>query len=82
VPSGRADLLVDGIIYEVEWANNWKHSIGQSLWYSLQTNQRPGIILILRSSADYKYVIQLNSVLEENDLDNILVRVYPNDFEE
>ena len=47
VAGGRVDLIQNDIAFEIEWANNWKESIGQSLFYSLQTNKKAGIILIL-----------------------------------
>jgi len=37
VTSGRVDILNDTHAIEVEFANKWKNSIGQSLWYSQQT---------------------------------------------
>ena len=58
-------------------------SIGQSIWYGLQTNKKPGIILLMRSKEDYKYFIQLNSALTYANLnDQITVYLYPNDFQE
>ena len=29
--NGRVDIVTDEYAIEVEWANNWKHSIGQAL---------------------------------------------------
>ena len=82
VTSGRADLVHLDHAYEIEWANKWKESIGQSLWYALQLNKKPGIILLLRSNKDYKYFIQLNSALQFAGLENsIVVRIFPNDFQ-
>ena len=63
VTSGRVDILNETHTIEVEFANKWKNSIGQSLWYSQQTEKMPGIVLILKSKYDYKYYIQLNSTL-------------------
>ncbi len=83
VESGRVDLLTDEFAYEIEWANKWKESIGQSIWYALQTNKKPAIILLIRSESDYKYFIQLNSALEYANLKNqITVYLFPNDFKE
>lgn len=83
VENGRVDLVTDSIAYEIEWANHWKESIGQSLWYAIQTNRTPGIILIMRSREDYKYFIQLNSTLKYAGLDQAVhVNVFPLDFEE
>lgn len=81
VNSGRIDLVSGDTAFEVEWASNWKESIGQSLWYALQSNKKPGIILILRKKKDYKYFIQLNTALEYAGLqDKIKVYIYPQDF--
>ena len=43
--NGRVDIVTDEYAIEVEWANNWKHSIGQALWYSIQTNKKPASYL-------------------------------------
>jgi hypothetical protein len=83
VESGRIDLLTDEYAFEIEWANKWKDAIGQAIWYGLQTNKKPGIILLLKSKENYKYYIQLNSALTYANLnERIVVFLYPNDFEE
>lgn len=83
VESGRIDLLTDEYAFEIEWANKWKDAIGQAIWYGLQTNKKPGIILLLKSKENYKYYIQLNSALTYANLnDRIVVFLYPNDFRE
>jgi hypothetical protein len=69
--------------FEIEWANNWKEAIGQCLWYALQTNKKPGIIIILRKDSDYKYFVQLNSALKYANLnEKIDVFLFPDDFKE
>lgn len=81
VTSGYVDLLTKTHAIEVEYANKWKQSIGQALWYGQQTLKQPGIILILRKKSDYKYFIQLNTALDYGGLaDKIKVWLYPNDF--
>ena len=81
VTSGRVDILTATYAVEVDWANKWKQSIGQALWYGLQTNRAAGIILLLRSEADYKYYLQLNSALDHGGLTGkIKVWLYPRDF--
>lgn len=79
VESGRVDILTDEYAIEVEFANKWKDAIGQSLWYGLQTNRQPAIVLVNKRKADYKYVIQLGSALSYAKLD-IKVWVWPDDF--
>lgn len=81
VTSGYVDLLTETHAIEVEFANKWKQSIGQALWYGQQTLKAPGIILILRKPSDYKYFIQLNTALDYGDLsEKIKVWIYPHDF--
>lgn len=81
VTSGRVDLVTEEYAIEIEFASKWKQSIGQALWYALQTNKTPGIILIKKSDEEYKYVVQLGSALQYAGLnDRIKVWVYPDDF--
>ena len=81
VYSGRVDLVTSTRAWEIDWANKWKESIGQALWYGLQTSKKPGIILIMRKDSDFKYVQQLESALRYAELsDAIEVKVYPSDF--
>lgn len=81
VQNGRIDLLTDSVAYEVEWAYNWKHSIGQAMWYALQKNKKPGIILLMRDINDYKYFVMLNSALSTFGLSQTFdVKLYPEDF--
>ncbi|MGK0363912.1 MAG: hypothetical protein ACI85O_000966 [Saprospiraceae bacterium] len=83
VTSGRVDILTETHAIEVERAHKWKQSIGQALWYGLQTSKEPGIILIIEQGSDYKYFIQLNTALEYAGLvDKIKVWQYPQDFPE
>jgi hypothetical protein len=81
VTSGRVDLLTTTHAIEVERAAKWKNSIGQALWYGLQTNLKPGIILIIQSPEDRKYTIQLGSALRYAGIeDQVRVWIYPDDF--
>jgi hypothetical protein len=80
VEGGRVDILTNEYAIEVKRASDWKHSIGQAIWYGLQTNKTPGIILIMKTHADYKYGIRLKTSLEYTNLSNIKVWFYPEDF--
>ena len=83
VTSGRIDILTETHAIEVERANKWKQSIGQALWYGLQTTNKPAIILIIEESSDYKYFIQLNTALDYAGLtEKIKVWQFPQDFPE
>jgi len=81
VENGRIDIVTSTHAIEVERASNWKHSIGQCLWYALQTNKEPGIILIMESIADRKHGIRLQSALDYAGLGaKVKVWFYPEDF--
>ncbi len=81
VKNGRVDIVTETHAYEVEKAYNWKNSIGQALWYALQTNKKPGVILIVRNQKDYQYGMMLNSALQYAGLaSKIDVLYYPQDI--
>ena len=83
VPNGRVDLVTDEYAIEIEKATNWKESIGQCLWYALNTNKQPAIILIVESTEQYKHVVQLQTTLHYSHLsETIKLLVFPNDFED
>jgi len=60
----RCDCLTRTHAIEVDFARKFYEAIGQSLYYSLQTGRRAGIVLILERPADRKYFIRLNSVID------------------
>jgi len=81
VTSGRVDLVTATHAIEVERAAKWKNSIGQAIWYGLQTNKRSGIILLIENPAQRKYALQLGSAIAHAGLgDDIDVWLWPDDF--
>lgn len=81
VPNGRVDILTDSYAIEVERASKWKNSIGQALWYALQTQKEPGIILLMESPQDFIHLQRLNSALDYAGLGTkVQTWIYPNDF--
>lgn len=64
----RADCITGKHAVEVEFAKKWAESVGQSLFYSLQTNKRAGIVLIIENVNDLRYWYRLNSVIQHNKL--------------
>jgi hypothetical protein len=59
----RCDCITEKNAIEIEYAKKWYEAIGQSLYYSLQTGKRAGVVLILESDKDYKYWIRLNTTI-------------------
>jgi len=54
----RCDMLTDDgrFAVEVDWAMKWAEGIGQSLYYAECTNREPALLLLLKKSADRKYI--------------------------
>lgn len=79
--NGRADIVTNTHAIEIEFAKNWKNAIGQSLWYGLQLERQPGIVLVMKDVSERKYGIMLMSALQYAGIDNkIQVWFYPEDF--
>ena len=60
----RCDCLTDTHAVEVDFARKWYEALGQSLYYSMQTGKRAGILLIIESDDDLKYWFRLNSTIQ------------------
>lgn len=58
----RVDCLTDQYAVEVDYAAKWAESVGQALYYSMQTNRRPGIVLILEKESDRRYLKRLEDL--------------------
>lgn len=64
----RADCITDTHAIEFDFGKKWAESLGQALYYSLQTGKRAGIVLILESPKDREYFIRLNSTIQHFNL--------------
>ena len=64
----RVDCLTKTHAVEVDFGKKWYQAIGQSLYYSLKTGKKAGIVLIVREPKERKYWIRLNSVIEHYGL--------------
>ncbi len=59
----RCDCLTDTHAIEYDFGKKWAEAIGQSLYYSLQTGRRAGIVLIIDDPEEIRYWIRLNSTI-------------------
>ncbi len=64
----RADCITETHAIEFDFGKKWAESLGQALYYSLQTGKKAGIVLILESPKDRKYFIRLNSTIQHFNL--------------
>lgn len=60
----RCDCLTETHAVEFDFGSKWAEAIGQSLYYSLQTGKRAGVVLILEGAKDHKYWVRLNSIIQ------------------
>lgn len=80
VPDGRVDVVTETHAIEVEFSSKWKNSLGQALWYAMQTGKQAGIVLILENEQrDTPDAIRLGSVIEQSKLP-IKLWLWPRDF--
>jgi len=69
MPDGtRCDCVTETHAIEFDFGNNWAEAIGQSVYYSLQTDKKAGIVLNLEKLKDRKYWIRLNTTIEHFNL--------------
>lgn len=65
----RIDCLTQTHAIEFDFASKWAESIGQSLYYALETSKQPGVVLILESpQKDLKYLERLNEVAKKYNI--------------
>lgn len=59
----RVDLLSKTYAIEVDWAPKWAEAIGQSIHYSLLTDKKPAVILLLKDPAtEWKHLVRAATV--------------------
>ena len=66
--ASRCDCITDMYAIEFDFASKWAEAIGQSLFYATQTGKQAGIVLILESVDDRRYLARLKSTIDHNRL--------------
>ena len=64
----RIDCLTENYAIEMDFAWKWQEALGQSLEYSILSNKKAGIVLILTKNSDYAYWDRLNLVVNTFEL--------------
>lgn len=66
----RADCITKTHAIEFDFANKWAESIGQALYYSIKTNKRAGIVLIIEEPLkDNYYLKRVLEVAKKHKID-------------
>ncbi len=74
----RADIITDTHAIEVDFAEKWAESIGQSLHYAGLRKLHAGVLLILDEDDDVRYVNRWKTVVADNHLPIDLFTISPN----
>lgn len=69
----RCDCLTPEYAIEVDFAHKYAEAIGQSINYSLHLGKKPGILLILESPSDKRY---LDELVWEDDKGHLGIAVW------
>jgi hypothetical protein len=64
----RVDIINDTFAIEVEFADKWAESIGQSLYYATILDKKPGVLLIVESTKDVKEIRRLMTIAALNNI--------------
>jgi len=65
----RVDLLNEEYAIEADWAPKWAEAVGQSLYYSILTNKKPAIILLVKDmNKEAKYIYRCQSVCVKHNI--------------
>ena len=65
----RVDCLTSTYALEVDFANKWAESIGQSLFYAIKTDKDPAVLLITENpQKDIKYLRRFNIVAKKHGI--------------
>ncbi len=73
----RPDRLTPDRAWEVDFARKWAESIGQSLHYARMTGRKPGIVLIIETLGDIRYIETLTNTIKPLNVDIELILVRP-----
>lgn len=63
VDKTRIDCLTETFAIEVDFAKKWAEAIGQSLHYALMTDKAAGVLLIVESKDDERYLQRIRKVI-------------------
>jgi len=64
----EVDILTDTFAIEVDFSEKWAESIGQSLYYAEMTNRKAGVLLVVNSNLDERFIRRLMTVAMRKDI--------------
>jgi len=64
----RVDCLTNTYAIEVDFAGKWAEAIGQALFYSAETGKKPGILIIMETPQERRFLKRLRHVIKTYNL--------------
>lgn len=64
----RVDIVTDTFAIEVDFAEKWAQSIGQSLYYADVLNKKPGVLLVVNGREDERYIRRLVTIASKHGI--------------
>ena len=59
----RVDILTPCLAIEVDWVKKWPEAVGQCVYYGVETERQPAILLLLKGlKSDRKYLNRCKEV--------------------
>ncbi len=72
----RVDILTETHAIEADWSHKWTEAVGQSMYYSLQTGKKPGIMLLVRDfKAEERFIYRCQLVCKHLGIDLFLEHI-------
>jgi len=78
-----ADCLTQDYVVEVEFDDKWVEAIGQSLFYSTMTDQKPAIVMIIQNHKNTpreQYLDRLSTTIDRYNLPISVFTVETGDY--
>ncbi len=76
----RVDCLTETYAVEVDFARKWAEALGQALYYSARTGKKAGILIIIESPPEARYLKRLRFAIEKSNLPIKVWLIRPNDL--
>jgi hypothetical protein len=64
----RVDVLTDTFAIEVDFADKWSQSVGQSIYYAEKLHKKAGIVLVINGLEDDRFIQRLMMVAIKHDI--------------
>ena len=65
----RVDIVTDTHVIEVDFAEKWAESIGQSLHYEKMLGKKAGVLLVIKGDEEVRFLERLMGVAVEHGID-------------